>query len=104
MTEISEAALLKIQENFHQLIRQRAGLALEEQAITLPDLNEILASQNNKAWFPIADMYGGFIYRLQGEGEQLKLITESWSRVVAGSGQRHEITAEKIYLLETGFI
>lgn len=49
-------------------------------------------------------MYGGFSYWLEGEGEQAKLITESWCRVVGGSGQRHEITAAGSRLLEEGFV
>jgi hypothetical protein len=49
-------------------------------------------------------MCGGFSYWLEGEGEQTKLITESWCRVVGGSGQRHEVTAEGSRLVEEGFV
>ncbi|MEC4894778.1 MAG: hypothetical protein SAL07_15415 [Oscillatoria sp. PMC 1051.18] len=104
MTEIPENTLLKIQQHFHQLICQRSGIELDEKSLKLPGLNELLQSQDTKAWFPIPDMYGGFIYRLQTQGEEVKLITESWSRVVTGSGQRHEITAQGIYLVEQGFV
>lgn len=56
------------------------------------------------AWFPIPGMYGGFSYWLKGEGEDIKLITESWCRVWGGSGQRHEITATGSQLVEVGFV
>lgn len=48
-------------------------------------------------------MYGGFAYWLAYDGENAKLITESWSRVVSGSGRRHEITARGSTLVEEGF-
>jgi len=43
-------------------------------------------------WFPVPGMYGGFSYRLEVAGVKAKLVSESWCRVVGGSGQRHEIT------------
>jgi len=63
----------------------------------LPDLSQLLHYEDSTAlWFSIPGMYGGFSYWLEGEGEHAKLITESWCRVVEGSGQRHEI-ASKYY-------
>ncbi len=38
--------------------------------------------------FPVVGMYGGFYFRLKGQGANTKLMVESWSRVVMGSGQR----------------
>jgi hypothetical protein len=49
-------------------------------------------------------MYGGFSYRLASSGADAKLISESWCRVVGGSGQRHEITSEGSRLVEEGFV
>lgn len=49
-------------------------------------------------------MYGGFSYRLAVQDQQVALITESWCRVVGGSGQRHKITDQGIELLEEGFV
>jgi hypothetical protein len=42
-------------------------------------------------------------YRLNLEGET-KLTSESWCRVVGGSGQRHEITAAGSRLVDEGFV
>jgi hypothetical protein len=49
-------------------------------------------------------MYGGFAYWLEGRGTKRKLVTMSWCRIVAGSGQRHEITPEGAVLVEEGFV
>jgi hypothetical protein len=45
-------------------------------------------------------MYGRFSYWW----EEKTLITESWRRIVGGSGKRHKIAAEGIELLEEGFV
>jgi hypothetical protein len=55
-------------------------------------------------WFPVPGMYGGFSYRLESVGVEAKLVSESWCRVVGGSGQRHEITSAGSQLVEEGFV
>ena len=55
-------------------------------------------------WFPVPGMYGGFSYRLEAAGVEAKLVSERWSRVVGGSGQRHEVTSEGSRLVEEGFV
>jgi hypothetical protein len=55
-------------------------------------------------WFPVPGMYGGFSYHLETTGVDAKLVVESWSRVVCGSGQRHEITSEGSRLVEEKFV
>jgi hypothetical protein len=57
-----------------------------------------------KFWFAVPGMYGGFNYWLEGEGTGTRLISESWSRVVGGSGQRHEVTMLDSQLVEEGFV
>ncbi|MEJ7848072.1 MAG: hypothetical protein WKF92_08300 [Pyrinomonadaceae bacterium] len=94
--------LLEIQRHFHAVILERA--AERTQYSTLPDLAPLLLSEEPIDWFHVPGMYGGFNYWLVGEGEQTKLITESWSRVVDGSGQRHENTAAGIRLIDSGFV
>jgi len=104
MSQIPHETLLTIQRHFHALIHKRAGSFIEEQNTALPELAPLLTSQEHQTWFAIPGMYGGFNYWLEGEGEQSRLITESWSRVAEGSGQRHEITAEGFRLMEEGFV
>jgi hypothetical protein len=104
MRQVPEATLRAIQQHFHEVIRGRAAELIDEQGLELPDLSPLLSTDESEAWFPIPGMYGGFRYWLEGEGETAKLITESWCRVVGGSGQRHEITAQGSRLVEEGFV
>jgi len=104
MIQIPDETLLIIQRHFHSLILKRAGAFIEEHNTALPELAPLLTSQERQTWFPIPGMYGGFNYWLEGEGEQSRLVTESWSRVAEGSGQRHEITVDGTRLVEVGFV
>lgn len=96
--------LQRIQEHFHALIRDRAGDLVVENHLVLPELAALLAMKQSNAWFPVPGMYGGFSYWFDDAARQPKLITESWCRVVEGSGQRHEITADRIRLVDEGFV
>jgi hypothetical protein len=49
-------------------------------------------------------MYGGFKYGLSIKDLKPTLVVESWSRVVEGSGQRHEISPERVRLVDEGFV
>ncbi|MEA5605245.1 hypothetical protein [Nostoc sp. UHCC 0252] len=104
MQQISEQTLLQIEHYFHELIRERARDLIDSQKLELPKLAPILNSQDSAHWFPIPGMYGGFSYWLAVQDQQVALITESWCRVVGGSGQRHKITDQGIELLEEGFV
>ena len=96
--------LLKIQSYFHQVIRMRAEPLILERALRLPELEPLLELDDPKMWFAIPGMYGGFSYWLESTGVSAKLVSESWSRVEEGSGQRHIITTEGIVLDEEGFV
>jgi hypothetical protein len=52
----------------------------------------------------VPGMHGGFHHRLVGEGGGARLVTESWCRVVGGSGQRHEIHSSGRRLVAEGFV
>ena len=99
-----ESSLLKIQEHFHAVIRNRAGDLIEKHQVDLPDITSLAVTGNEKQWFPIPGMYGGFSYWIDAESEELRLISESWCRVVGGSGQRHIVTAEGSVLDAEGFV
>jgi len=104
MRQVPEDNLRAIERHFHAVIRGRAAAFVDRPDLMLPELAPLLALEESKTWFPIPGMYGGFSYWLEGEGDQTKLVTESWSRVVGGSGQRHEITAAGSRLVEEGFV
>lgn len=96
--------LIKIQLNFHEVIKGRIDLELPNHELRLPELEPLLELEKPEMWFPVPGMYGGFSYALESEGVNAKLISNSWSRVDEGSGQRHEITSRGSQLVEEGFV
>ena len=85
---LPEKTIELIEEHFHKLILERAGDLIKEKGIELPGLLDFVKSGENRGWFPVPGMFGGFAYHFEGD----KLVCESSSRIVDGSGQRHEIT------------
>lgn len=103
MPTIDPATRSSIELHFHGLIRRRAeefGIDVAQ----LPDLSCASGTRENPAYFPVPGMHGGFAYWFEGEGQAAKLVTESWSRVVGGSGERHEIEASGMRLIDVGFV
>lgn len=96
--------LQQIQQHFHAVIRERAGDLIDQHNVQLPELVGLRMHGEEHAWFPVPGMYGGFKYWLIQDGDSVKLIAESWSRVVEGSGQRHEITVHGSQLVDEGFV
>jgi hypothetical protein len=96
--------LLKIQQHFHAVIRERADELKTEHGLRLPELEPLLEFDRIQIWFPIPGMYGGFAYKLETEGVEAKIVTKSWSRVIEGSGQRHEITSAGSRLVDEGLV
>ena len=102
---IPEEVLKAIQKEFHAIITGRADNFIKEHKIELPTLELLKKSVESDVWFPIPSMYGGFKFRLEcDENNQYQLISESWSRSVEGSGQRHVITNSGSDLIEEGFV
>ena len=94
----------RVQAHFHALIRSRAGDQLRGHAKDLPTLAVDVAQEDDPVLFPIEGMQGGFKYWWDPTSSDLRLMTESWSGVVAGSGQLHEITPSGARLLGEGFV
>jgi hypothetical protein len=104
MNPFPEAALARLEVLFHALIRERARPIDPPPALDLPRLREPLPSEEKPGWFPVPGMYGGFAYWAERGDPSPKLVTESWCRVVGGSGQRHEITEAGCRLVDEGFV
>jgi hypothetical protein len=100
MSEAQSHSIAAIERHFHALIRERCAKLLERTELVLPSLAGLTASADEPAWFPVPGMYGGFAYHFASGREQPVLIVDSWSRVVAGSEQRHEITVEGYRLVD----
>jgi hypothetical protein len=94
----------RVQAHFHELMRARAGDLLREHPASLPSLALGVGTEDEPGWFPIEGMDGGFKYWWDATNSGLRLMTESWSRVVDGSGQLHEITPAGARLLGEGFV
>lgn len=102
--QVPIGVLLKIQSNFHDVIRGRIDSELPNHSLRLPELEPLLELDRPQTWFPVPGMYGGFNYFLEATGVDAKLVVESWCRVAGGSGQRHEITSQGSRLVAEGFV
>jgi len=101
---VPAGVLLKVQSNFHEVIRGRAAELVQQHQLRLPELEPLLELDTAEMWFPVPGMYGGFSYRMDKLGVEAALVTESWCRVVGGSGQRHLITSKGSQLVAEGFV
>ncbi|MCT7975843.1 ankyrin repeat domain-containing protein [Laspinema olomoucense] len=104
ITQFPHETLQKIQSHFHEIILGRVGGLVRDSGLRLPELKPLLEIAQPRMWFPVPGMYGGFCYWLDGKGKDVKLVSESWCRVVGGSGQRHEITSKEGKLVDEGFV
>ena len=93
-----------MQEYFHDVIRGRADELVREHRLRLPELEPLLEIRQAPVWFAVPGLYGGFSYQLEADGEQSRLILESWCRVCGGSGQRHVVSAAGSTLVDEGFV
>jgi hypothetical protein len=100
--DVPDGELRAIQDHFHDVIRGRVADLVDEHQLRLPELEVLLETPS--AWFPVPGMTGGFSMKLSVDDGQTKLATDSWSRLVQGSGQRHEITADGASLVRAGFV
>ncbi|NJN81936.1 MAG: ankyrin repeat domain-containing protein, partial [Caldilineaceae bacterium] len=96
--------LAEIQTHFHATIRERAASLVDKHALRLPELAILLEVSDPRMSFPVPGMYGGFYYSLATDRGEATLVVDSWSRVVYGSGQRHEISAAGSRLVDEGFV
>ena len=101
---VPSGILSKIQQYFHDVIRGRIRELEHSDSLRLPEIEPLLEFNEARAWFAVPGMYGGFRYWLEGEGVDVKLVSESWCRVVGGSGQRHEVTSAGSRLTDEGFV
>ena len=101
LRSVDPAALAQVQGHFHDVIRERVAGVRGIGALRLPELATLTEYAVARCWFPVPGMYGGFKFWLT-EGDSPRLVAESWSRVVEGSEQHHEITPGGARLVEGG--
>lgn len=99
------AQLKRVEQNFHGLIRQRNKGNPNLAGFIFPDLVELANVPMRETYYPVPGMYGGFDTTLTCSSHRdWKVTCSSWSRTVGGSGQRHEVTKDRITLLQEGFV
>jgi len=109
-TTFDESDLKAIQHNFYDLMYYRCRNAescikwLDENMNELPKITNELSSLTEPEWIGIPGMYGGFAYGLLERDGKPLLITDSWVRVVGGSGQSHEITPSDVTIVAEGYV
>ncbi|MBA3351110.1 MAG: hypothetical protein H0U23_01570 [Blastocatellia bacterium] len=104
MKRIPDDILSAIEQHFHGVIRGRAIQLIIEHKVSLPTLDPVPNPSGEPRWFGVPGFYGGFSYWFAAGGPAAILISESWSRIIGGSGQRHEITARGVTLIDQGFV
>ncbi|HEY0530737.1 MAG TPA: hypothetical protein VGD29_03985 [Actinoplanes sp.] len=87
--DVPADVLETLQKQFHELIRQRMQEFEIAHELRLPELEVMLELERPELWFPVPGMYGGFHLRLEPGA---RLLASSWSRIVSGSEEHHEIT------------
>lgn len=102
--KVPSGVLKKIEQHFHTVIHGRIDVLECAKALRLPELAPLLEFEKRKFWFAVPGMYGGFSYWLEADGADALLVTESWSRVADGSGQRHDISSAGSRLTAEGFV
>lgn len=107
----SEEKLLAIERHLHAVIREHesAWEALHEYAIPLPSLITLLKASAEELWesnirivdnetggdwfYPVPGLHGGFRLSWVAAEPEPKLQSRSFSRILDGYGESHEITA-----------
>ncbi len=81
-------------------IAESYGKPLEE-CLRYPPVAVLPECPEQRMWFAVPGMYGGFSIRLM---DGLFLYVESWIRVVGDSGEAHVVTHEGVTLVDEGFV
>lgn len=103
--EIDASVIVPMQRHFHDVIRDRiAAFGVLAASLRFPELGPVMEYASATFWFPIPGMRGGFSFWLTDDAARPTLMTESWSRVVEGSGERHEVTPAGARLVDAGFV
>jgi len=93
--------LRQLESRLHALICKRAAEFTVTNMPAKPSLSAVdMPTREHPAWFPAPGMYDGFEYWLDASKEPVRLVCDSWCRVVGDSEQRHEITTQGIRQVE----
>lgn len=115
LSNLNLAKLSKIENRFHEVISSRSKNfnGDEKNNLILPILSVYLekragnSSTTRSGYCAIPGMYGGFkidFELTEDKSDVNALITDSWCRIVGGSGQQHRCTENKWELVDEGFV
>lgn len=97
---LADAGAAAMNRRLEDLVEEAAAQVVER-GTQIRHLDVLcLAERNDKVWFPIPGMYGGFAIELV----KGRLHVESWSRMASGSGRAWVITADRTTLIDEGFV
>ena len=84
LQDVPADVLSRIQANIHDVIRGRADEFVREDQLRLHELEPLLEIRQAPVYFAAPGMHGGFSYTLEADGEQSRLVVESWCRLAGG--------------------
>jgi hypothetical protein len=99
-----KAWLAAAQPHFNALLRETIAYYEIEASIAFPELSESAVIAGETLHLPVDGMHGGFTCWIEDVDGALRLMVESWCRVVDGSGLRHAVTPDGSILLDRGFV
>jgi hypothetical protein len=101
---ISTSDLSAMERHLHDLIENVAGhlLLMCQEEPELPKLEELLVQAPHKGWMPIDGMYGGFLFWLECDDQDARLVVETSSRICTGFASRFVITPTGCELVAKG--
>jgi len=97
---LSTDTLYALERHLHAVITKRIAEFGITRPLRLPPVDLFTEMATPTMWFAIPGMYGGFKIELTGQ----ELVTESFSRVVEGSGEKHRIRSDGPLLVAEGSV
>lgn len=102
--KLSQNEIRALDNHLAEVIDRRISALFDgrnpREVLRYPPVGILHEVPDQRFWFPVPGMYGGFDIRLQDDFLDVK----SWCRVVGGSGQEHVITAAGAILVDEGFV
>lgn len=96
---VDKDVLPRLEQNLVNVIEDRIRPDIKTR-LRHPPVEVLTEFPQGELWYPVPGMYGGFSISLR----ENHLYTESWTRVVEGSGRGHVITKHGAQLVRQGFV
>jgi hypothetical protein len=89
--------LTAMQGHLHRLINRVAGhfFLMSDTEPDLPELSVLLSRPDRKSGMGVDGMFGGFIFWLEGDGVEARLVVQTSTRMGTGWNRSFVITPER---------